>query len=78
MCLKIMALDPYYYFRQRWNIFDCVVALLSVVDVIYVRHNLPYLRPLRVVRPDGCLGRSFSSLYLNPRTEAALLLPCRP
>nr|XP_051691510.1 sodium channel protein type 11 subunit alpha isoform X1 [Oryctolagus cuniculus]XP_051691511.1 sodium channel protein type 11 subunit alpha isoform X1 [Oryctolagus cuniculus]XP_051691512.1 sodium channel protein type 11 subunit alpha isoform X1 [Oryctolagus cuniculus]XP_051691513.1 sodium channel protein type 11 subunit alpha isoform X1 [Oryctolagus cuniculus]XP_051691514.1 sodium channel protein type 11 subunit alpha isoform X1 [Oryctolagus cuniculus]XP_051691515.1 sodium channel protein ty len=50
MCLKIMALDPYYYFRQRWNIFDCVVALLSLVDVIYVRHNLPYLRPLRVLR----------------------------
>uniref|UniRef100_A0A8C6FWT1 Sodium channel protein n=1 Tax=Moschus moschiferus TaxID=68415 RepID=A0A8C6FWT1_MOSMO len=34
MCLKIIALDPYHYFRRGWNIFDSVVALLSLADVI--------------------------------------------
>lgn len=50
MCLKIIALDPYYYFRQCWNIFDCVVALLSLVDVLYVQQSLPFMRSFRVVR----------------------------
>uniref|UniRef100_A0A803WCA3 Sodium channel protein n=1 Tax=Ficedula albicollis TaxID=59894 RepID=A0A803WCA3_FICAL len=26
MILKIIALDPYYYFQQPWNIFDSVIA----------------------------------------------------
>uniref|UniRef100_A0A8I3QMG7 Sodium channel protein n=1 Tax=Canis lupus familiaris TaxID=9615 RepID=A0A8I3QMG7_CANLF len=34
MCLKIIALDPYNYFRRGWNIFDSIVALLSFVDVM--------------------------------------------
>ncbi|XP_058513015.1 sodium channel protein type 11 subunit alpha [Ochotona princeps] len=50
MCLKIIAFDPYYYFRQCWNIFDCVVALLSLVDVLYVQQSLPFMRSFRVIR----------------------------
>lgn len=34
MCLKIIALDPYNYFRRGWNIFDSIVALLSFADVM--------------------------------------------
>lgn len=55
MCLKIIALDPYNYFRRGWNIFDSIVALLSFADVMNSivlgkKKNLLFLRPLRVVR----------------------------
>uniref|UniRef100_A0A8C3XY92 Sodium channel protein n=1 Tax=Catharus ustulatus TaxID=91951 RepID=A0A8C3XY92_CATUS len=29
MILKIIALDPYYYFQQPWNIFDSVIVTLN-------------------------------------------------
>ncbi|XP_006869194.1 PREDICTED: sodium channel protein type 11 subunit alpha-like [Chrysochloris asiatica] len=48
MCLKIIALDPYHYFQRGWNIFDCIVALLSFVDVLNPRWS--FLRSFRVVR----------------------------
>ncbi|XP_028623112.1 sodium channel protein type 11 subunit alpha [Grammomys surdaster] len=47
MCLKIIALDPYHYFQHGWNIFDSIVALLSLADVLY---NLSFLASLRVLR----------------------------
>ena len=54
MCLKIIALDPYNYFRRGWNIFDSIVALLSFVDVminIIVGKQCPRVfHSLRVVR----------------------------
>ncbi|XP_006770619.1 PREDICTED: sodium channel protein type 11 subunit alpha [Myotis davidii] len=49
MCLKIIALDPYHYFRRGWNIFDSIVALLSFVDVI-MPQSLPVFRSFRVLR----------------------------
>ncbi|NXK57587.1 SCN5A protein, partial [Sylvietta virens] len=33
MVLKIIALDPYYYFQQPWNIFDSVIVTLSLVEL---------------------------------------------
>ena len=54
MCLKIIALDPYHYFRRGWNIFDSVVALLSLADVIlnHIVSGKSWIsfRSLRVVR----------------------------
>lgn len=54
MCLKIIALDPYNYFRRGWNIFDSIVALLSFADVmnsiVVGKKSLLFFRPLRVVR----------------------------
>ena len=53
MCLKIIALDPYHYFRRGWNIFDSIVALLSLADVILnhiVSGSWISFRSLRVVR----------------------------
>ncbi|KAM5233412.1 sodium channel protein type 11 subunit alpha isoform 2-T4 [Hipposideros larvatus] len=47
VCLKIIALDPYYYFRGGWNIFDTIVALLSIIDVM---KSDTVFRPLRVLR----------------------------
>uniref|UniRef100_A0A452FL78 Sodium channel protein n=1 Tax=Capra hircus TaxID=9925 RepID=A0A452FL78_CAPHI len=54
MCLKIIALDPYHYFRRGWNIFDSVVALLSLADVIvyhiFSGKSSISFRSLRVLR----------------------------
>ncbi|KAL4677439.1 hypothetical protein H8959_020113, partial [Pygathrix nigripes] len=53
MCLKIIALDPYHYFRRGWNIFDSIVALLSFADVMNSRFQKirwPFLRSFRVLR----------------------------
>lgn len=48
MCLKIIALDPYHYFRRGWNIFDSIIVLLSLVDVTNTQQQS--FRILRVVR----------------------------
>uniref|UniRef100_F1M9X1 Sodium channel protein n=1 Tax=Rattus norvegicus TaxID=10116 RepID=F1M9X1_RAT len=53
MCLKIIALDPYHYFRHGWNVFDSIVALLSLADVLYNTlsdNNRSFLASLRVLR----------------------------
>ncbi|XP_069873512.1 sodium channel protein type 11 subunit alpha, partial [Dipodomys merriami] len=52
MFLKIIALDPYHYFRHGWNIFDCIVALLSFVDVMINLSNQrwSFFRSFRVLR----------------------------
>uniref|UniRef100_A0A8C3HZ40 Sodium channel protein n=1 Tax=Chrysemys picta bellii TaxID=8478 RepID=A0A8C3HZ40_CHRPI len=34
MILKIIALDPYYYFQQRWNIFDSLIVTISLIELI--------------------------------------------
>eukprot|EP00064_Thunnus_orientalis_P012893 superscaffoldBa00002031_g12929 len=32
MVLKIIALDPYYYFQEGWNIFDGIIVSLSLME----------------------------------------------
>ncbi|NWJ09532.1 SCN5A protein, partial [Crypturellus undulatus] len=39
MILKIIALDPYYYFQQPWNIFDCVIVTLSLIELSLPKHK---------------------------------------
>uniref|UniRef100_A0A8C2VP99 Sodium channel protein n=1 Tax=Chinchilla lanigera TaxID=34839 RepID=A0A8C2VP99_CHILA len=48
MCLKIIALDPYHYFRHGWNIFDSVVAVVSLTEAI--TDKWVFLRSFRVLR----------------------------
>jgi hypothetical protein len=36
MILKLLALGLYGYLQSRWNIFDGVVVIISVVDIIVV------------------------------------------
>uniref|UniRef100_A0A7M4E970 Sodium channel protein n=1 Tax=Crocodylus porosus TaxID=8502 RepID=A0A7M4E970_CROPO len=36
MILKIISLDPYYYFQQRWNIFDSLIVTLSLIELLRV------------------------------------------
>ncbi|XP_053185142.1 sodium channel, voltage-gated, type I-like, alpha [Scomber japonicus] len=33
MVLKIIALDPYYYFQEGWNIFDGIIVSLSLMEL---------------------------------------------
>uniref|UniRef100_A0A8C4YLQ3 Sodium channel protein n=1 Tax=Gopherus evgoodei TaxID=1825980 RepID=A0A8C4YLQ3_9SAUR len=39
MVLKIIALDPYYYFQQRWNIFDSIVVTISLTELCVPRSS---------------------------------------
>lgn len=41
MILKIIALDPYYYFQQRANIFDSVIVFISMIELSMLRDNEP-------------------------------------
>ncbi|NWR04443.1 SCN5A protein, partial [Paradoxornis webbianus] len=53
MILKIIALDPYYYFQQPWNIFDSVIVTLSLVELGF---------PKRRSGKDGQKGGTLSVL----------------
>uniref|UniRef100_A0A8C3R4R1 Sodium channel protein n=1 Tax=Cyanoderma ruficeps TaxID=181631 RepID=A0A8C3R4R1_9PASS len=60
MILKIIALDPYYYFQRSWNIFDSVIVTLSLVELSIPRQKgrkdeqkggtLSVLRSFRLLR----------------------------
>ncbi|NXM10107.1 SCN5A protein, partial [Ploceus nigricollis] len=60
MILKIIALDPYYYFQQPWNIFDSVIVTLSLIELSFPRQKgkkerrkggtLSVLRSFRLLR----------------------------
>uniref|UniRef100_A0A8C0AQW9 Sodium channel protein n=1 Tax=Buteo japonicus TaxID=224669 RepID=A0A8C0AQW9_9AVES len=60
MILKIIALDPYYYFQQHWNIFDSVIVTLSLIELSLPKHKgkkerrkggvLSVLRSFRLLR----------------------------
>ncbi|NWH64340.1 SCN5A protein, partial [Geococcyx californianus] len=59
MILKIIALDPYYYFQQPWNIFDSVIVTLSLIEL-----SLPKYKGKKERRKGGTLSvlRSFRLL----------------
>ncbi|XP_053456817.1 sodium channel protein type 5 subunit alpha isoform X1 [Nycticebus coucang] len=51
MTFKIIALDPYYYFQQGWNIFDSIIVILSLMELGLSRmNNLSVLRSFRLLR----------------------------
>ncbi|KAL4636203.1 sodium channel protein type 2 subunit alpha-like [Arapaima gigas] len=51
MCLKIIALDPYYYFQEGWNIFDAFIVSLSLMELGLVNvERLSVLRSFRLLR----------------------------
>uniref|UniRef100_A0A8C0IV22 Sodium channel protein n=1 Tax=Chelonoidis abingdonii TaxID=106734 RepID=A0A8C0IV22_CHEAB len=45
--LKIIALDPYYYFQQRWNIFDSIIVTVSLIDL---KHGNLLLRIFKLAK----------------------------
>ncbi|NWX40298.1 SCNAA protein, partial [Steatornis caripensis] len=55
MVLKIIALDPYNYFQQKWSIFDSIVVMIGLVSF---KENLSSLRLLRIFK----LAKSWPAL----------------
>ncbi|KAM9328814.1 sodium channel protein type 2 subunit alpha-like isoform 5-T5 [Pholidichthys leucotaenia] len=51
MCFKIIALDPYYYFQEGWNIFDAIIVSLSLMELgLSNVEGLSVLRSFRLLR----------------------------
>uniref|UniRef100_A0A7M4FE37 Sodium channel protein n=1 Tax=Crocodylus porosus TaxID=8502 RepID=A0A7M4FE37_CROPO len=51
MVLKIIAMDPYYYFQVGWNIFDGIIVTLSLVELFLANvDGLSVLRSFRLLR----------------------------
>lgn len=51
MCFKIIALDPYCYFKEGWNIFDGIIVSLSLMEIGLANvSGMSVLRSFRLVR----------------------------
>ncbi|XP_036287792.1 sodium channel protein type 10 subunit alpha isoform X1 [Pipistrellus kuhlii] len=51
MVFKIIAFDPYYYFQKRWNIFDCIIVTVSVIELLTSKKGgMAVLRSFRLLR----------------------------
>ncbi|XP_063067578.1 sodium channel, voltage-gated, type I like, alpha b [Engraulis encrasicolus] len=51
MCFKVIALDPYYYFQEGWNIFDGIIVSLSLMELGLANvEGLSVLRSFRLLR----------------------------
>ncbi|CAL8322396.1 unnamed protein product [Arctogadus glacialis] len=51
MVLKLVAMDPYFYFQQGWNIFDGVIVCLSLMELgLSNVEGLSVLRSFRLLR----------------------------
>ncbi|XP_045907766.1 sodium channel protein type 4 subunit alpha B-like [Micropterus dolomieu] len=51
MVLKLIAMDPYYYFQQGWNIFDGIIVCLSLMELgLSNVEGLSVLRSFRLLR----------------------------
>lgn len=50
MVLKLVAMDPYYYFQEGWNIFDGIIVTLSLIELgLSDVEGLSVLRSFRLV-----------------------------
>uniref|UniRef100_A0A3P9M1V5 Sodium channel protein n=1 Tax=Oryzias latipes TaxID=8090 RepID=A0A3P9M1V5_ORYLA len=51
MFLKLVAMDPYYYFQEAWNCFDGFIVTLSLVELALADvEGLSVLRSFRLLR----------------------------
>ncbi|XP_072298967.1 sodium channel protein type 4 subunit alpha B [Eucyclogobius newberryi] len=51
MVLKLLALDLYHYFQVGWNIFDCIIVTMSLVELGLANvQGLSVLRSFRLMR----------------------------
>lgn len=49
--LKIIALDPYYYFQKPWNIFDFIVVTIGLINLV-IKWRLSVLRMVIIPPPS--------------------------
>ncbi|CAI5656150.1 unnamed protein product [Oreochromis niloticus] len=51
MVFKVIALDPFYYFQKKWNIFDAIIVSLSLIELCLEKmKNMTILRSFRLLR----------------------------
>uniref|UniRef100_A0A5F8GHW1 Sodium channel protein n=1 Tax=Monodelphis domestica TaxID=13616 RepID=A0A5F8GHW1_MONDO len=50
MTFKIIALEPYYYFQQGWNIFDSIIVILSLMELGLSRMGNLSLRVFKLAK----------------------------
>uniref|UniRef100_A0A8C4GIR7 Sodium channel protein n=1 Tax=Dicentrarchus labrax TaxID=13489 RepID=A0A8C4GIR7_DICLA len=51
MVLKLLAMDPYFYFQVGWNIFDSIIVTMSLVELgLADVQGLSVLRSFRLMR----------------------------
>ncbi|XP_028292386.1 sodium channel, voltage-gated, type I-like, alpha isoform X2 [Gouania willdenowi] len=51
MVLKIIALDPYFYFQEGWNIFDGIIVSMSLIELgLQNVVGMSVLRSFRLLR----------------------------
>ena len=50
MVMKIISLTPVTYFKDLWNVFDCVVVAFSVGEYLMAAAGLSILRAFRLLR----------------------------
>ncbi|XP_074168696.1 sodium channel protein type 10 subunit alpha [Rhinolophus sinicus] len=51
MVFKIIAFDPYYYFQKRWNIFDCIIVTMSLMELgVAKKGGMAVMRSFRLLR----------------------------
>ncbi|XP_015271641.1 PREDICTED: sodium channel protein type 2 subunit alpha-like isoform X4 [Gekko japonicus] len=51
MVFKIIAMDPYYYFQEGWNVFDSIIVSLSLMELGLANvEGLSVLRSFRLLR----------------------------
>lgn len=80
MLLKLVAMDPYYYFQEAWNCFDGFIVTLSLVELALADvEGLSVLRSFRLVNDyltslttqtnaDACVKpKFFPCLFLRTR-----------
>lgn len=66
MVLKLIALDPYYYFQQGWNIFDGIIVCLSLMELgLSNVEGLSVLRSFRLVRDPYDLSLPVYEALIN-------------
>lgn len=82
MVLKLIAMDPYEYFQQGWNIFDSIIVTLSLVELGLANvQGLSVLRSFRLVhRTQGLRGLKGGGCPKRPegKDPAALCMPFDP
>lgn len=75
MVLKIIALDPYYYFQTGWNIFDSIIVCLSLMELgLSDVEGLSVLRSFRLVTRSHHAGNFTASPKTPSNAEISLFV----
>lgn len=74
MCLKLIALDPYYYFQEGWNIFDGIIVSLSLMELGLANvEGLSVLRSFRLVSKSLLLYSGVQRFKITSENASVLL-----